>query len=111
MRRWPSIALLLLAACAAKHKTAAPPRGAKAPQSAATAVPPPIPATPMPVAPRKPEVIAVDLAALEAELVKKHGEPERPRIARGLKQIAALWRAEDGDLAAFAKEHYLGTAA
>ncbi|MCC7387081.1 MAG: hypothetical protein IT384_34930 [Deltaproteobacteria bacterium] len=48
-----------------------------------------------------------DLAALEAEVVQKHGVAQKPRIARGLKQVAALWRAEDGDLAAFVREHFI----
>jgi hypothetical protein len=30
-------------------------------------------------------------------LVKKHGEAQRERIERGLKQVAAMWRAQDGD--------------
>ncbi len=47
-----------------------------------------------------------DLSTLTTELVARHGEAERPRIERGLKQVAALWRAEDGDLAAFVREHY-----
>ncbi|MCA3011422.1 MAG: hypothetical protein INH41_03385 [Myxococcaceae bacterium] len=45
--------------------------------------------------------------ALEAELVKTHGEAQRARLSAGLKQVASLWRAEDGDLAAFAKEHFV----
>jgi hypothetical protein len=48
------------------------------------------------------------LATLTAELVKLHGEPARERISRGLAQVASLWRPEDdGDLAAFAREHFL----
>ncbi|MGQ9634528.1 MAG: hypothetical protein ACUVXB_09810 [Bryobacteraceae bacterium] len=43
-----------------------------------------------------------DLAPkLEAELVSRYGEGQRPRIERGLKQVAALWRESDGDRAAF----------
>jgi hypothetical protein len=45
--------------------------------------------------------------AIEAELVTRHGEAQRARIERGLKQVAALWKKEDGDLAAFAREHFL----
>jgi hypothetical protein len=44
-----------------------------------------------------------------AELVKKHGEPARPRAERGIKQVLAMWRAEDGDEAALRKlavEHF-----
>jgi len=39
--------------------------------------------------------------ALEKELTSKYGEAARPRIERGLKQVAELWRPEDGDAAAF----------
>ncbi|MDT5063412.1 MAG: hypothetical protein QOH63_3871 [Acidobacteriota bacterium] len=38
---------------------------------------------------------------LEGELVAKHGEGQRARVERGLKQVASFWRAEDGDAAAF----------
>lgn len=48
---------------------------------------------------------------LESELVAKHGEAQRPRIQRGLKQASAFWRAEDGsasDFEAFARTHFAG---
>ena len=48
-------------------------------------------------------------ARLEAELVAKHGAGQRARIARGLAQVASLWRAEDGDAGAFeafARTHF-----
>lgn len=51
--------------------------------------------------------IPFDPTPLKTELVHKHGEAQRTRIERGLNQVAALWRAEDGDLAAFAREHFL----
>jgi hypothetical protein len=51
--------------------------------------------------------LTVDLPALEAELVAAHDEGERDRIARGLRQVHALWRPSDGDLAAFARTHFL----
>jgi hypothetical protein len=38
---------------------------------------------------------------LEGELVAKHGEGQRARVERGLKQVASFWRVEDGDAAAF----------
>lgn len=47
------------------------------------------------------------LASLKAELVAKHGEAQRTRIERGVEQVATLWRAEDGDLVAFAREQFL----
>ncbi|QDF05138.1 hypothetical protein [Myxococcus xanthus] len=48
-----------------------------------------------------------DAAALKAELVARHGEAQRGRIERGVDQVAAMWRPEDGDLAAFAREQFL----
>ena len=41
------------------------------------------------------------MSKLQQELVAKHGEAQRPRIERGLRQVAQFWRAEDGDAAAF----------
>lgn len=49
----------------------------------------------------------VDTKAMVADLVAAHGEAARPRIERGVTQVAALWRAEDGDLAAFVKTHFI----
>jgi hypothetical protein len=45
----------------------------------------------------------VDLtsAALIRDLVAQHGEGQRTRLQRGLKQIHAFWRPEDGDEQAF----------
>jgi hypothetical protein len=51
------------------------------------------------------------LPALEAELVEMHGEVQRPRIQRGVRQAADLWRPEDGDAEAFAemaRTHFAG---
>lgn len=51
------------------------------------------------------------LPAIEAELAAKHGEDQLPRIRRGLRQAAGLWRAEDGDaqaFAEFARTHFAG---
>ncbi len=45
--------------------------------------------------------------SLEAELTAKHGEAQRARVERGVRQVAALWRKEDGDLAAFCRAHFL----
>src|SRR5256885_4584814 len=44
--------------------------------------------------------IEVDQPALVGALVQKHGEGARPRAERGVRQVAAFWRAEDGDAAA-----------
>jgi hypothetical protein len=41
------------------------------------------------------------VSAAQAALVAKHGEQERPRVERGVRQAAAMWRASDGDAAAF----------
>ncbi|MBS1152823.1 MAG: hypothetical protein H6Q89_4521 [Myxococcaceae bacterium] len=51
--------------------------------------------------------LKMDTKPLKAELVKLHGEAQRARIERGVDQVAALWRKEDGDLAAFAKEQFV----
>jgi hypothetical protein len=51
------------------------------------------------------------MKALESELVSKYGEDERIRARRGMAQVASLWRAEDGDPAAFAelvRTHFAG---
>jgi hypothetical protein len=37
------------------------------------------------------------------DLAAKYGDAQRERAARGVKQIASFWRAEDGDAAAFAE--------
>ncbi|MBP1643535.1 MAG: hypothetical protein H6Q03_2204 [Acidobacteria bacterium] len=53
--------------------------------------------------------LAASIARLEAELVARHGEAVRARLARGLAQASSLWRAEDGDAAAFeelARTHF-----
>ncbi|MBI3182234.1 MAG: hypothetical protein HYZ28_08830 [Myxococcales bacterium] len=46
-------------------------------------------------------------AELKAALQKKLGEPHKERIERGVDQLASYWRKEDGDLAAFAQEHFI----
>lgn len=48
---------------------------------------------------------------LVAELVARYGEGQRARIERGLAQVDAFWRAEDGDRAArdeFVRVHFAG---
>jgi len=40
-------------------------------------------------------------AKLTVELVASHGEAVRARAGRGVRQVASLWRDEDGDAAAF----------
>ena len=46
-------------------------------------------------------------AALERELVAKHGRGQEARIRRGIAQVAALWRETDGDMAAFVREQFI----
>jgi hypothetical protein len=53
--------------------------------------------------PSQPAAPRLDLKPIEDELASRHGEAERERLARGLKQAASLWRAEDGDAGAFAE--------
>jgi hypothetical protein len=48
-----------------------------------------------------------ETAPVKAALIKQHGEGQRARIERGVDQAAALWRREDGDFAAFAREQFL----
>src|SRR6266436_7066258 len=43
--------------------------------------------------------IEIDQTALVGTLVQKHGEASRPRAERGVRQVAAFWRKEDGDAA------------
>jgi hypothetical protein len=57
---------------------------------------------------------AGDSSRLEAELVAKYGEAQRERAHRGIAQVAALWRAEDGDddaLGTFIRDSFAGNPA
>ena len=40
-------------------------------------------------------------AKMETELAAKYGDSQKPRIQRGLHQVAEFWRADDGDAVAF----------
>ena len=51
----------------------------------------------------QPAGLEAALPALEEALVGMHGEAQRERARRGLRQAAALWRVEDGDAEAFAE--------
>ncbi|HEY8050354.1 MAG TPA: hypothetical protein VIE63_14360 [Ramlibacter sp.] len=54
------------------------------------------------------------IAKMRGELAAKYGEAQRARIERGLTQVAALWRTEDGgaaDFEAFARANFAGDAA
>jgi hypothetical protein len=45
-------------------------------------------------------------SVLVAALVEQHGEPQRARIERGVRQVLALWRPQDGDARAFVLEAF-----
>lgn len=49
----------------------------------------------------------VQLEPVEAVLVAKHGAAHAARIHVGVSQVAALWRAADGDLQGFCLEHFI----
>ncbi len=55
----------------------------------------------------KPMDLKKEAAALEAELISRHGKAAEARIHRGIEQAAALWRGSDGDFSAFVREHFL----
>ncbi|MBU8897107.1 hypothetical protein KRR26_15930 [Corallococcus sp. M34] len=88
--------LLAALGCATTSPVPAAPAPSPSPSREAAPVPPPAASAPQ-----------LDLSALKAELVAKHGEAQRVRIERGLTQVAALWRPEDGDLAEFAREQFV----
>jgi hypothetical protein len=58
-----------------------------------------------------PAWLAQATAAARDELIKMHGEGQRARIERGLRQAGDFWRENDGDAAAFqdfARTHFAG---
>lgn len=64
-----------------------------------------------PVAAEEAPQLQAALPRVEALLVEMHGEAQRERIRRGLRQAAELWRADDGDaeaFAEFARTHFAG---
>jgi hypothetical protein len=83
MRRFPALALLLGVSAFAPA-----PLAAQAPAPAARP------------AAQAPQLDAA-MARLEQELAAKHGAGQRAALLRGMRQVAALWRAGDGDAAAF----------
>ena len=54
-------------------------------------------ASPAPVAEVSPAWAKASAAKMEDELATKYGDAQRPRLQRGLRQVAEFWRAEDGD--------------
>ena len=103
MRRAPLLSLVLILACAGPRAATNPPPSpvpapvVSAPSPVATPVAPAAPAADPALAPVAPAVIAQAKAALLAA----HGAASQARIDRGVDQVAALWRAGDGDLVAF----------
>jgi hypothetical protein len=97
--------LLALLGCSPRSGALREPGDAPAPVPAAQAPAPRQEPTPMSESPPGPA--PVDAAALKAELVARHGEPHRARIERGVDQVLAQWRPEDGDAAAFLREQFL----
>jgi hypothetical protein len=87
--RFPLLSAILLSTAPMARTSAAPP--AAAPPATAPS------RAPKPKLPPK----------LVQELVAKHGEAQRPRIERGLSQVAKLWRKQDGDLPAFARKYFI----
>ena len=62
----------------------------------------------------RPAWIDASTGKLESELVARHGEAQRARASRGLKQVASFWRGSDGDAAAFeefVRRNFAGDAA
>jgi hypothetical protein len=60
-------------------------------------------------APRPPSWLLPAAAQLEREMVEQHGEAIRPRLRRGLDQVIAFWRTEDGgqaDFEVFVRTHF-----
>ena len=54
-----------------------------------------------------PRGLRQQIAAVKAELIRRHGAAQKERIERGVDQVAARWRASDGDLAEFALRHFI----
>ncbi len=52
-------------------------------------------------APITPAQMKDSMIKLEAELLSKYGEGQKPRIRTGLHQVMEFWRPEDGDTAVF----------
>lgn len=104
--RWALLSLVAALACGADVRKPVGPRAGGMPMPA-PACPPAAEPAPAPETPMSPNTPKVDLAALKSELVEKHGEGQRARIERGVEQVAALWRAEDGDLAAFVRASFI----
>lgn len=53
---------------------------------------------------------APPVADVVRSLVDKYGAKHTARIEQGVRQVASLWRVDDGDLAAFCLEHFVADA-
>ncbi len=51
--------------------------------------------------PPRPAWMTTMRAKLEKQLIARYGEPQRPRVERGLTQALEFWRTEDGDAGEF----------
>ena len=56
---------------------------------------------PTPAQASAPSGMNTSSAKLQRELAAKYGDQQRPRIERGLHQVAEFWRTDDGDASAF----------
>lgn len=109
----PLAATLALAACAgtAAAPGASPPPGSPAvAPSVAPAAPSVAPAAPPSAAPSAAGPTSAAIADAKTQLIAKHGDTHRAAIERGVAQVATMWRAPDGDLAAFCLEHFVADA-
>jgi hypothetical protein len=48
-----------------------------------------------------PEQMKESMTRLQADLLAKYGDGQKPRVSTGLHQVVEFWRPEDGDTAAF----------
>src|SRR5687768_2100346 len=94
-----SLTFLFAIGCRPYKPRSAPP--AAKPSEPVAAAPVETPPAPPVVAeqPKQEEPVVMDTSAIASELVAKYGDAQRPQIERGLKQVSALWRPSDGDLA------------
>jgi len=94
MKAHALVAIIVLAACKTPAAAEKPPA---TDTPAAAERPPAAEKPPVAAAEKAP---AIDQAAVVSALAQKFGEPARARAERGVRQVAAYWRAEDGDAAA-----------
>src|SRR5690606_36005339 len=92
-------AVLFVAACKSSEPKATPAPCPPATSSMTTTAPAATDAD-------KPVAASV-IADAKAKLLAKHGDAHKAAIARGVDQVAKLWRESDGDLAAFCLEQFL----